>query len=182
MKTNNDHWNTPEWVVTMLHGAYPKVGLDPCSNDLSIVHARVNLDRRGLQEDWVDLARGGLVFVNPPYSKPGPWLAKCAEEARRGAKVMALVKCDPATRAWDHVWDSCTAVGFCRQRLFFLSPDRFKRRTAAQKKKEGSANFPSAFVLWGHDLDSAPVVRDEPRINWVRPWPRCHLAVQELGG
>lgn len=177
--SRNDHWNTPEWIVSLIHGGYPLVGLDPCSNGTSIVGARVNLSSRGLTEDWLDLARGGLVFVNPPYSGPGPWLQKCSEEAWRGCRVLALIKADPATRAWDHVWANCTAIGFPRSRLMYLSPDRHKRTFKASKKKPAGANFPSALVLWGHDLDSVPLLRDEQKLRWVRPWPRCHLAVQE---
>ncbi len=180
----NDHWNTPGWLVALLYGAYGYVALDPCSNGTSIVEARQNLVRGGLAADWGALAGGGLVYVNPPYSKPGQWISKCAEEARRGAKVLACLKADPATRAWREIWDTATAVGFIRHRVKFLDPKRMSWPGGVNPnpKGHGTANFPSALVLWGHDLDTRPVLREHPSLAWVRPWPREHLAVQELGG
>lgn len=46
------------------------------------------------------------VWLNPPYSKCREFIAKAAEEARKGCTVVCLVPSRTDTRWWhEHVWD-----------------------------------------------------------------------------
>lgn len=46
------------------------------------------------------------VWLNPPYSKCRQFIAKAAEEARRGVTVVCLVPSRTDTRMWhEYVWD-----------------------------------------------------------------------------
>jgi len=144
-----DAWRTPPVVLERVRefaelagyhvdvGSCYGVALDPCSGPGSIVSARteIALPADGLAADWYGIAGDGLVFVNPPYSKPGKWVAKC-EEVGRQTDVIALVTAAPDT-AW---WRWADAVCFWRGRIKFIGPDgiaRFPART------------PSAVLYWG---------------------------------
>ena len=49
----------------------------------------------GLAMDWPD-----RTYVNPPYSKPAPWIEKAIETAKQGKRVIMLVKHDTSTKWW----------------------------------------------------------------------------------
>lgn len=67
-----------------------------------------------LKADWFDdiRDRGSLtyaVWLNPPYSKCREFIAKAAEEARKGCTVVCLVPSRTDTRWWhEHVWNQDT--------------------------------------------------------------------------
>lgn len=87
-----------------------------------------------LTTDWVAYARSKYgdvpfptVWLNPPYSKCREFIAKAAEEARKGCTVVCLVPSRTDTRWWhEHVWNQEThqprpgvEVRFIKGRLKF---------------------------------------------------------------
>jgi phage N-6-adenine-methyltransferase len=68
----NDEWYTPKWVFDALGVTFD---IDVCApvGGTGIVptakHYSINDD--GLAQDW-----NGFVWMNPPYSKPTPWIDK----------------------------------------------------------------------------------------------------------
>lgn len=68
---DRDTWCTPWWIADALG----RVWLDPCWNERSHVDAEHVFDFERLAEDALFLARrvpvdpGGIVFINPPYSR-----------------------------------------------------------------------------------------------------------------
>lgn len=91
--------------------------------------------------------RGGsadAVWCNPPYSKLGDWLDRCAREGRR-QWVVALIPARTDTAAWhDHVASKAKVIMYLRGRVQFERPsDEVPQRGAGQ-----SSTFPSAVVLW----------------------------------
>jgi hypothetical protein len=68
-------WTTPQWVIDLVKEAFGgSIDLDPCSNEQSIVGARVEYrlpEDEGLVDTWQPaLPEGGTAqtaFVNPPY-------------------------------------------------------------------------------------------------------------------
>ncbi len=78
----NDEYATPDWIKNGLFADY----FDPCP----MTKGLVNFD--GLTCDWKD-----KTFVNPPYSKPLPWVEKAIIEAKKGKTVVLLVKHDSST-------------------------------------------------------------------------------------
>lgn len=74
-----DDFTTPPEIVERLN-VYGEVGLDPATNATSFINARrkVMLPDDGLAIGW---AGHGLVWCNPPYSDPLPWVKQGIEEA-----------------------------------------------------------------------------------------------------
>lgn len=82
----SDHdFNTPPWFLELIRAISPRkqIGLDPCSNEFSMVEARKNYysEDNGLLQSW----RGfGMTFVNPPHSMSPyniePWMDKAYHE------------------------------------------------------------------------------------------------------
>lgn len=147
-------WCTPPMYVKAVREFFEgQIDLDPCSNQHSIVHAKVEyrLPRQdGLQESW-DFAK---IYVNPPYGADRErgttikdWLRRCADAHRKhGAEVLALVPVATNTRHWKlYVWGAATAVAFLYDtRLRFLVNGR-----------DGGKGAPMscAMVYWGKDSD-----------------------------
>lgn len=155
----SDEWSTPQAFYDALDlefrfdwdaaasrknakcGGYRYFGLD---------HT-VPVYQDALAVDWVTLNRRRL-FCNPPYSKCREFIAKAANEAKRGLVATAIVCLVPArtdTRWFhDHVWDDvrhCARPGvevrFIKGRLKFGSTD----------KAENSAPFPSVVIIFRAD-------------------------------
>lgn len=111
----SDHnFNTPPELIEKISLLDDNgIGLDPCSNDNSMVGARFSFDKasNGLNKSW----RGhGLVFMNPPHSmSPNniePWVEKAwtefmmpsaLDEALDDDQFVALIPAKPDT-AWFH--------------------------------------------------------------------------------
>lgn len=87
--------------------------------------------RDALAVDWHRQRGGGLAapicWMNPPYSKCREFIAKAAEEARKGCTVVCLVPSRTDTRWWhSDVWDqqrhqprSGVEIRFVKGRLTF---------------------------------------------------------------
>jgi len=79
---NSDDWGTPEWIRSVFDGWD-----DPCPL------GSTGMD--GLLRDW-----GDRTFANIPYSAPSPWIEKAIAEARRGKRIVLLVRVDTSTKWW----------------------------------------------------------------------------------
>ena len=126
----SQHWCTPPKYVNAIREFFGgEIALDPCSNEFSIVNAKVEYSlphSDGLIEPW----EASSVFVNPPYgrdrlrgTKIWDWLKKCKDaHFQHGAEVLALVPVATNTRHWkDHVFGSADGVTFLYDtRLRFL--------------------------------------------------------------
>lgn len=142
------HWGTPRKYVEAVRTFLGGIGLDPCSNPHSAVGADAEFllpGRDGLREPW----DARTVYVNPPYGSDRErgttirdWLRRCAEAARAGSEVVALVPVAPNTRHWKlHVWPEASSVCFLADtRVKFLEDGR-----------EGVRGAPMAcaMVYWG---------------------------------
>ena len=84
---SNDNWSTPGWLLELLFpdGRY----YDPCPLNPNPANGP-----DGLTADW---PTDRPVFVNPPYSDPGPWLKRASEHP---GPVVCLVRCDPSASWW----------------------------------------------------------------------------------
>lgn len=141
MTSNSEHWCTPKNVldaVSEFNGGEP-IGLDPCSNERSIVDARTtwNFDGEvgidGLAQEWCG---HGLVFVNPPYGDElSLWMRKIRLEAANGVEIIALVPSRTDCGWFQLAWRA-PAICFWKGRLRFLGAP-------------SSAPFPSALLYFG---------------------------------
>ena len=121
------HWGTPENYLQVVREFLGGIELDPCSNDYSIVGAKVEykLPIDGLIETW-DYK---TIFVNPPYGRDKErgtsikdWLKKCYSSYVKGSEVLALVPVATNTSHWkEYVFGKASAVCFLKDsRVKFL--------------------------------------------------------------
>lgn len=140
MTSTRPDWNTPANVIELVNAVFVDgIGLDPCSNDQSLVDAAFayNKDRggNGLLCSWSEY---GAVYVNPPYGREiGQWVDKCAAESRadRDLEIIALLPARTDAKWFQRLW-RCDALCFWRGRLKFLGAP-------------SSAPFPSVLAYWG---------------------------------
>ena len=130
VRTQSQHWGTPEKYVRAVKDVFGgSIGLDPCSNEFSIVGAAVEFRlpaQDGLKESW----NAPTIFVNPPYGLDHErgtairhWLQRChLAHDQYGSEVLALVPVATNTGHWKkHGFGVATAVCFLYDtRLRFL--------------------------------------------------------------
>jgi phage N-6-adenine-methyltransferase len=146
----SDEWSTPQGFYDALDAEFG-FWLDAAASVLN--HKCRDWwaeDDDALTTDWLFAGEGGAVWLNPPYSKCRQFIAKAAQEARKGATVVCLVPSRTDTRWWhEHVWDACTntyrpgvEVRFIKGRLKFGG-------------STNSAPFPSCVVIFRPPSESA---------------------------
>lgn len=114
----SDHWETPAPVVEALEAEFGRFDLDPCCRQESAKAPRYYTpEADGLTNPWV-----GRVFLNPPYSKPAPWLEKAIAETSSGAAqlVIALLPASTDTRWFHDLVKGYAEVRFLKGRIKFL--------------------------------------------------------------
>ena len=151
-------FNTPPDILDRVRMLDPRgIGLDPCSNATSLVHARTswNEDDNGLNAGR--LWRGhGLVFMNPPHSMSPyniePWIEKAWLEFvspmretlfRGGDQFVGLIPAKTDT-AWFHDF----AVPF--HKLFLRGRPRYWQDG---KATPGPGKFASMLIYAGAHPD-----------------------------
>lgn len=147
-------WGTPPKYVNAIKRFWGgSIGLDPCSNEYSVVHADIEFrlpEKDGLIEEWTS----STIFVNPPYGADRTrgttikdWLAKCVSAHKNyGADVIALVPVAPNTAHWKRfVFGQASSICFLYDtRLRFL-----------ENGKDTGKGAPMAccLVYWGNEKD-----------------------------
>ena len=144
---DNDTWFTPPFIFEALDLEFD---LDPATPPGGVpwIPARkiyTEFDD-GLLQPWQ-----GLVWLNPPYSNPAPWI----ETLYHHGHGVALLPGDTST-GWFHRWvATADALCFIKDRLRFVREDR---------GLETSARFPS--VLVGYGAEAAEAVAG-CQLGWV---------------
>ena len=112
----NDQWATPKWLMEIF-----KDWFDPCPlNDKF---------ENGLVKNWVD-----KTYVNPPYSKPKPWVVKAIEENKKGKMIVMLMRMDTSTEWFKMLQEARAEFLWFNGRLKFNDTGK-------------PANFPSMLVI-----------------------------------
>lgn len=154
LNTISQEWGTPgkyvQAVQTFFNG---QIDLDPCSNQYSIVHAKIEYRlpaQDGLKASW-DFP---TIYVNPPYgidkergTSIKHWLGRCAlAHQEHKSEVLALVPVATNTGHWkNYVFGQATGV--C-----FLYDTRLKFLVNGEDGGKG-APMSCAMVYWGKDFD-----------------------------
>jgi len=97
-----DNWGTPKSIMKMFEDWF-----DPCP-----LNENPTFD--GLAIDWKD-----KTFVNPPYSKPLPWVIKAIDESKKGKRIVMLLKADTSTQVFKELVGSGATIAFIHKRLKF---------------------------------------------------------------
>lgn len=112
----NDNYATDESIMELFDTWF-----DPCPlND--------NPNINGLEIEWKD-----KTYVNPPYSKPLPWVKKAVEENMKGKTIVMLLRMDTSTEWFKRLQEANAKFLWINKRLKF--------RTGKP------ANFPSMLVI-----------------------------------
>lgn len=136
----SDEWSTPEEVFAPLNAEFGFT-VDAASEHWNAkLHCHWTRADFALERDW----RAYTVWLNPPYSDIGSWLAKAYRESRKGATVVALVPCTPDRHWWaDHV-EGKAEVRLLTRSLLRTGRIHFQRKDGTS----GRAPFPSAILIY----------------------------------
>ena len=129
---SSDEWTTPQEIVDELAVQYGPFDLDACARaDTAKAPLYYAQEHDGLQQAWE-----GRVWLNPPYSKPGPWCQKAIEETQAGRAELVVALLPAATdTGWFHDYVKTHAeLHFRRGRIKFLG----WRGTPIGSPKQGS--------------------------------------------
>jgi hypothetical protein len=159
VRLNHDDWHTPMWLCKLAWDVFEDhPDLDPATSPAAEMRAQRELYEGGLDADWSEYES---IWLNPPYSKPKPWLVKLDDWARsdpgiKGSELhgprrcaLALIKADPSTSVWrDVIWsgeEGGPDVFFLRRRVRFGGP-------LSQGKRDSGPTFASAIVVYGPEI------------------------------
>ena len=135
--SKSDMWGTPTTFFEKLNQTY-KFTLDACANkENHKCEKYYTIEDDGLSKSW----RNEVVFVNPPYSDVGSWVAKAYyESTNNGATVVMLIPSRTDTRYWhDYIMNGANKIYFIKGRLKFEN---------GSHKVSHAAPFPSAVVVF----------------------------------
>ena len=144
-----DYWRTPpellEVITELLAGV---IQLDPCASPDKAHHfATENLTETGLLVPW-----GGRTYINPPYSKIGPWVRKGREH-----------------------WDACGHDASVFSALYLIPPSVDSAYWAdcfLDSPAERGANFYATrkgrVQFWGDDGPIKGNTKGSAIIGWLR--------------
>lgn len=146
--TLSTDWGTPDkYVISVKRFFGGEIDLDPCSNEFSIVRAKVEYKQPG-NDGLVDGWDYENIYVNPPYGRNGKtsiktWLNRCVEQSKKGSNVLALIPVATNTSHWKNcVFNNASYV--C-----FLYDTRLKFLINGVESKKG-APMACSIVYWGN--------------------------------
>jgi phage N-6-adenine-methyltransferase len=146
----SDEWSTPDDVFDALNAEFDFMVDAAARSDNAKCALYIGPDNLPPYDDalttewWVGHRPSSeVVWLNPPYSRCREFVAKAAEEARKGLTVVCLVPSRTDTRWWhEHVWDAerhttrpGVEVRFLKGRLKFGN-------------SQNSAPFPSVVIVF----------------------------------
>lgn len=145
-EAKRNDWQTPEHVLERVRVLAPggRIALDPATapsnptralrycapGEMSQWHLGKGggewVAHDGLAADWLKLAKGGLVFVNPPYGRAAggnEWIRKIGEEGRKGCRMVALLGVSRTEQGYMvGMLREANLVCFIRGRVAFRNP------------------------------------------------------------
>lgn len=112
--TSNDYY-TPKWIFDALGLEFD---IDVCAPVQGIpwIPAKRWFSQAddGLAQDW----GGALVWMNPPFSKPGPWIDKFIENGN-GITLVAMSR----SGSFSKLWNKANALMALPHNLSFITPE-----------------------------------------------------------
>lgn len=116
-----DSWRTPPWLFAWLDERF-NFEIDLAADaDNALCDSYFTLDSDALQRPWNVFASRG--FLNPPYSRIDPWIAKAIDEQCNGfLTVMVMPSCNGEDR-FQHVFSCASEIIDIVGRVAFLTPN-----------------------------------------------------------
>lgn len=110
----SDHWSTPPELVRELEREFGTFDLDPCCRaETAKAPTYYTAQDDGLKQRWF-----GKVWLNPPYSKPAPWLRKAAE--READLTVSLLPVRTDTKWFHELVLGNAEIRFLRGRIKWI--------------------------------------------------------------
>ncbi|MEH2034062.1 MAG: DNA N-6-adenine-methyltransferase [Nostoc sp.] len=146
----SDKWYTPPKIEDLVILVLGAIDLDPCADDGKHIKATNHLTAA---DDGLSLEWRGRVFMNPPYSCPGKWIAKLQTEYESGrvSEAIALVPAATDTN-WLSPLLASQPVCFWKGRIKFLDTNYQPKQSARQSH---------CLVYWGANQQKFKQVFDE---------------------
>jgi len=126
-KIERDSWITPPYVMDYASKRWGPFDLDVCATEESkqaptyFGHDHEDPKRRNAFRErnrW----RGEAVWMNPPYSKPGPWVERLWDERHWWGLAVALLPAKPDTAWWRFCHEHAARVVHIWPRVAFIHP------------------------------------------------------------
>lgn len=138
-KGQGDEIETPPWLYEELNAVF-HFGWDAAATKENTWTGDFSVEDC-LEVSWEGR---GPVFLNPPYSKPGPFLMTASYYMTLGVTTVALIKGDPSTKWWNKYVKPFAQLKWIEKRICFY----YK----GQPTKH-AANFPSVLAFyWGFPM------------------------------
>lgn len=138
----SDNWSTPQEFFDELHREF-EFEVDAAAsadNHKCGVWFGDRIDALALKS-WASVPCS--VFLNPPYSRVGEFIAKAAEQAALGLTVVCLVPARTDTRWWhQHVWSTQDHLPWPGVEI------RFVKGRLKFGDGKNSAPFPSVVIVF----------------------------------
>lgn len=139
----SDEWATPAEVFAPLHAEF-RFTVDAAAAAWNAKLPRFwDKAANGLLRRW----DGERVWLNPPYSRIGDWLAKAAMEPRESGIVVALVPASPDRHWWSNYVEGCCTVRLLTRHTLSSGRIHFEKEDGTK----GRAPFASALLIYRQD-------------------------------
>ena len=110
----SDEWYTPKHIFDAIGLTFDLDVATPCNETIHTPHIRRYCPcQDGLSREW-----GGLVWMNPPYSKPGPWVEKWLDHGN-GICLVPMSK----SKWFYNLWNSEALIVNVQPNMKFDRPD-----------------------------------------------------------
>lgn len=100
-----DERGTPQAFFDQLNAEFHfdiDAAATPRNHKCELWYGEGGIENDALEADWAGMS----VYLNPPYSAAGAFVAKAREEADKGATVVLLIPARTDTRYWHrYIWD-----------------------------------------------------------------------------
>lgn len=117
-----DEWYTPPWIFEALGVEFAADVASPGAAVVPWIPAREHITSGSLEFGWSDLARRGLLWMNPPFGARNgivPWL----ETFARACNGLTIVPNRTGADWWQDFAQRADGLLFIRGKVKFLRPD-----------------------------------------------------------
>lgn len=126
-------WRTPSWFIEFVEEFFgKKIVLDVCAKDAesAVCPEFFTPKQDGLRQNWV--RRRGIVWCNPPFRKPEPWIQEGIATACQNTHVVMLLPASIETR-WFRRYHALAQKWIIHPRLNFVDSDTGKVKQGVSK-------------------------------------------------
>lgn len=141
-----DNWETPQELFDKLHDEF-NFRLDVSADEFNHkCKLYFDVSKDGLVQDWAKHAKGGAIWMNPPYGRVMKhWIEKAYKEhIENNVTIVGLIPADITDTGyfWEFIYKKAE-IRFIKGRLKFKGYD-----TNGEYITKKPAPFPSMVVIW----------------------------------